>query len=347
MRGEKMTKQVAVLAKEVGCASSSDEETVACLRDLPADVLNAAQTKLLAISGPFQSWGPVVDGAYLRESPATALKRSRFQKVDLLIGSAEQDGLVNRAKAIKKFEESQGRTDTKTSFYQALQNSLGGEEQNPLVRDAAVWYYSLQHTSSDYSVFSRALENSTRDHFIICPVVNMAKYWAGNSKGNTFMYYVPDSSSSSSGLDLPEDVKYIFGLPFHSQYENQFTREAKSLSLKIMQYVANFVKSGDPNHPYVFSRKLNEALAPWPAFLAHLSGDNYKELTVSLPNRKGLKKAECSFWSDYIPSLKASTGSKNDGLQATEGSRGENSHSLINSVTIPPTQPMPEKESYS
>lgn len=42
-----------------------------------------------------------MDGIYLREPLAKALQRSRLQKVDLLIGSAQQDGLISRAKAIK------------------------------------------------------------------------------------------------------------------------------------------------------------------------------------------------------------------------------------------------------
>lgn len=35
---------------------------------------------------------------------------------------------------------------------------------------------------------------------------------------------------------------------------------------------------------------------------------SYKELSVLLPNRQGLEKADCSFWSKYIQSLKASAG---------------------------------------
>lgn len=62
----------------------------------------------------------------------------------------------------QKFEESQGRANSKTAFYQALQNSLGGEDSNSLIEDAATWYYSLEHSTDDYSSFSRALENATR-----------------------------------------------------------------------------------------------------------------------------------------------------------------------------------------
>uniref|UniRef100_A0A8C9G4S1 Thyroglobulin n=1 Tax=Pavo cristatus TaxID=9049 RepID=A0A8C9G4S1_PAVCR len=274
--------QAAVLADDVGCPSSTSEEIVACLRQLPAHVLNDAQTKLLAISGPFQYWGPVVDEVYLQEPLAKALQRPQLQKVDLLIGSAQQDGLISRAKAIKKFEESQGRTSSKTAFYQALQNSLGGEDSNLFIEDAATWYYSLEHSTDDYSSFSRALENDV-------PPAS----W----------YHQPESS-----LELLLDVQYAFGLPFYPKYEEQFTLEEKSLSLQIMQYISNFVNSGNPNYPHSFSRKMSRLLPPWPMFLPNDDGDNYKEFTISMPTLKGLKKADCSFWSDYIRRLKASTG---------------------------------------
>ncbi|NXE23042.1 THYG protein, partial [Ardeotis kori] len=301
--------QAAVLAEDVGCPPATSEDIVVCLRQLPARVLNDAQTKLLAISGPFQYWGPVMDGIYLREPLAKALQRPQLRKVDLLIGSAQQDGLISRAKAIKKFEESQGRANSKTVFYQALQNALGGEDSNSFIEDAATWYYSLEHSTDDYSSFSRALENATRDQFITCPIINMANHWAAASRGNVFMYHVPESpSQSSSSQDLLLDVQYAFGLPFYPKYEEQFTLEEKSLSLQIMQYISNFVNSGNPNYPHSFSRRMSGMMPPWPMYLPNDDGDNYKEFTVSLPTLKGLKKADCSFWSDYIRRLKASTG---------------------------------------
>ncbi|NXT77064.1 THYG protein, partial [Zapornia atra] len=304
--------QAAVLAEDVGCPSSTKEEIILCLRQLPARVLNDAQTKLLAISGPFQYWGPVMDGIYLREPLAKALLRPQLRKVDLLIGSAQQDGLISRAKAIKKFEESQGRANSKTAFYQALQNSLGGEDSNSLIEDAATWYYSLEHSTDDYSSFSRALENATRDQFITCPIINMANRWAAASRGNVFMYHVPESSSQrSSGQELLLDVQYVFGLPFYPKYEEQYTLEEKSLSLQIMQYISNFVNSGNPNYRHSFSRRMSGVMPPWPMYLPNDDGDNYKEFTISLPTLKGLKKADCSFWSDYISRLKTSTGEQN------------------------------------
>uniref|UniRef100_A0A670JR00 Thyroglobulin n=1 Tax=Podarcis muralis TaxID=64176 RepID=A0A670JR00_PODMU len=306
---EKARAQASILAHELGCPSASSEETVSCLRQLPAKVLNDAQTRLLAISGPFQYWSPVVDGVYLQEPLTVALQRSRPSEVDLLIGSAQQDGLISRAKAIKRFEVSQGRVNSKVAFYQALQNSLGGEDADPAVLDAATWFYSLTHSSTEYASFSRALENATRDQFIICPTIDMARHWAGNGRGQVFMYHVPDTSSLSS-LELLPDVQYAFGLPFHPQYENQYTPEAKTLSLTVMQFLANFIRSGNPNGPYKFSRKMTGVASSWPMFRADADGDNYKEFTASFENHKGLKKAECSFWSDYIKTLKSTLSCK-------------------------------------
>uniref|UniRef100_A0A8C3DMA2 Thyroglobulin n=1 Tax=Corvus moneduloides TaxID=1196302 RepID=A0A8C3DMA2_CORMO len=336
--------QAAALAEDVGCPSSTSEEIVACLRQLPARVLNDAQTKLLAISGPFQYWGPVMDGIYLQESLAKALQRPQLQKVDLLIGSAQQDGLISRAKAIKKFEESQGRANSKTAFYQALQNSLGGEESNSFIEDAATWYYSLEHSTDDYSSFSRALENATRDQFITCPIINMASHWASASRGNVFMYHVPESSSqSSSGQELLLDVQYAFGLPFYPKYEVQFTEEEKGLSLHIMQYISNFINSGNPNYLHSFSRRMLGVMPAWPMYLPSDDGDNYKEFTISLPTLKRLKKADCSFWSDYIRRLKASTGGAGGGEPSAENSPGE----APSEVTSLESQPLRPEVAYS
>lgn len=113
-------RQAVDLAKELGCVTSDptdDDKTAACLRATPVHTLNAAQTKvqfnnrdvlrsespgpnmsalsrvsqLLAVSGPFQSWSPV-----LRSVP-----QSSFRRVDLLLGTSEHDGLISRARRIK------------------------------------------------------------------------------------------------------------------------------------------------------------------------------------------------------------------------------------------------------
>uniref|UniRef100_A0A673ASL5 Thyroglobulin n=1 Tax=Sphaeramia orbicularis TaxID=375764 RepID=A0A673ASL5_9TELE len=172
------------LAKELGCVTSDptdDNLMTSCLRATPVQRLNAAQTKLLSVSGPFQSWAPVHQSA-----------SQSFHRVDLLVGTSGHDGLISRARRIKDFEALQGRTDGKTAFYEALSRSLGGVKGSGLLKEAAAWFYSLDHSPSPsgYNLFSRALDNATRDLFIICPSLQMAQHWA-NSKANVYLYHQP------------------------------------------------------------------------------------------------------------------------------------------------------------
>lgn len=60
----------------------------------------------------------------------------------------------------------------------------------------------------------------------------------------------------------------------------------------------------NPNYPHEFSRKAAEFAVPWPDFVPGAEGESYKELSAQLPNRQGLKRADCSFWSKYIQALK-------------------------------------------
>ncbi|MBN3300553.1 THYG protein, partial [Amia calva] len=302
----KANEQSKALANEVGCPSVDPEQLITCLRETPALTLNTAQTKLLAVSGPFQAWAPVVDGISVQESPFSAFQGSRFHHADLMVGSSAEDGLISRAKNIKKFEELQGRANSKTTFYEALSNSLGGDDSNSFVKDAATWFYSLQHSPSPvgYNVFSRALENATRDLFIICPVLRMASFWAANTRSNVFMYHVPENTAQNRSFETMLHFSKIQVYQVHTVHRWIEQSEAKAVCC-LQSHISY---SRNPNHPYSFSRlSLSETLPPWSRFLAHPTGDNYKEFGVSLQNRKELRKSECSFWSDYIQTLTAST----------------------------------------
>ncbi|XP_066570664.1 thyroglobulin [Amia ocellicauda] len=351
----KANEQSKALANEVGCPSVDPEQLITCLRETPALTLNTAQTKLLAVSGPFQAWAPVVDGISVQESPFSAFQGSRFHHADLMVGSSAEDGLISRAKNIKKFEELQGRANSKTTFYEALSNSLGGDDSNSFVKDAATWFYSLQHSPSPvgYNVFSRALENATRDLFIICPVLRMASFWAANTRSNVFMYHVPENTAQNSlDLGVPLDVQLVFGYPHQYSTRQLFTQRERSLSLQIMHYMVNFIKSGNPNHPYSFSRlSLSETLPPWSRFLAHPTGDNYKEFGVSLQNRKELRKSECSFWSDYIQTLTASTNKLSRGISEEDDTVATPTDGTklfgVFHTSVTESKPKSEKDAYN
>ncbi|XP_026227316.1 thyroglobulin isoform X2 [Anabas testudineus] len=288
-------RQALDLAKELGCVTSDladDEKLVSCLRATPVHTLNAAQTKLLAVSGPFQSWSPV----------RQAVSHSAFHRVDLLLGTSEHDGLISRARRIKDFEALQGRADGKTAFYEALSRSLGGVKENELLKEAAAWFYSLDHSPSPagYNLFSRALNNATRDLFIVCPSLQMASHWA-NSKANAFLYHLPATAAyDRADVFVPLDVQFVFGIPHHPLSSQRFTSSDRRLSLAMMTYVSSFVRTGNPN----LSRVWPESVLPrWRSVASSEAPPTYLQLSPALQQHQGLGQNTCSFWTQLGPSL--------------------------------------------
>uniref|UniRef100_A0A8C2FL06 Thyroglobulin n=1 Tax=Cyprinus carpio TaxID=7962 RepID=A0A8C2FL06_CYPCA len=340
--------QTASLARELGCSASDISQLLTCLRSKPAQSINAAQTKLLAVSGPLQAWSPVVDGTVVREKPSVALLSGHFHKAELLLGSSFEDGLISRAKNIKNFEQLQGRADSKTAFYAALSNSLGGDDANAFVKEAATWFYSLQHspTPSGYNVFSRALENATRDLFIICPAVDMAEFWAANTRSSVHMYHLPeDTAYNRTHGTTHNQIYHIQGESPYAKYIFVAVSKERMLALQIMNYMANFIKSGNPNLPLAASRtSFSKFLPPWPQFMPHQGGRGYKELSFTLSNRKNLQSPQCSFWSQYVPTLITSTVGDSGGIQ--------NPTQVPKSIPDPsfsltPSKPKSEKDAYN
>ncbi|KAM7421682.1 hypothetical protein PAMA_015705 [Pampus argenteus] len=273
------------LAKQLGCVTSDDNEMAACLRATPVHTLNAAQTKLMAVSGPFQSWSPV------RQS----VSRSSFYRVDLLLGTSEHDGLISRARRIKDFEALQGRADGKTAFYEALSRSLGGAKGSELLKEAAAWFYSLNHSPSPsgYNLFSRALNNATRDLFIICPSLQMASHWA-NSKANVFLYHQPATNANNrADVSIPLDVQFVFGTPHHPMSSQRFTSSERHLSLAMMTYVSSFIRTGNPNPSRVWA---DSVLPRWQPVLSSVALPTYLQLSPALGQQQGLHQETCSFW---------------------------------------------------
>ncbi|XP_074540315.1 thyroglobulin [Halichoeres trimaculatus] len=325
-------RQALQLAKELGCLTSDltdDDSMVTCLRAAPAHTLNAAQTKLLAVSGPFQSWSPV------RQS----VSNSSLLGVDLLLGTSEQDGLISRARRIKDFEALQGRADSKTAFYEALSRSLGGETGSELLKEAASWFYSLDHspTASGYNLFSRALNNATRDLFITCPSLKMASRWA-NSKANVFMYHQPASSAGSrADVSVPLDVQLVFGTPHRPINSQRFTSSDRRLSLAMMSYVSSFVRSGNPNPSAVWAES---ALPRWQPVLSSAAPPTYLQISPTLQHNQGLSQNACSFWSQL--------GSKLSGLSGNLGAEPvQPAMTLELPVVAPSSQSQTEKDAYS
>ncbi|KAK5861626.1 hypothetical protein PBY51_017086 [Eleginops maclovinus] len=311
--------QAVALALELGCLTSDlsdNDKLAACLRAAPVHRLNAAQTKLLSVSGPFLSWSPV------------SVSGSSLLRVDLLLGTSAEDGLISRARRIKDFESLRGRADGRSLFYEALSRSLGGPTGSEILKEAASWFYSLNHDeASGYNLFSRALNNATRDLFIICPALQMANLWA-NSKANVFLYHQP-ASSSRADVSVPLDVQLVFGTPNQPISSQRFTSSERRLSVAAMSYVSSFVRTGNPNPSPLWAESV---LPRWKQVSE--APPTYLQLSPALLQQRGLSQNACSFWGGLGARLLGATGAEPLSISGIP-------------LAAPPSQPQSEKEAYS
>uniref|UniRef100_A0AAV2MEG0 Thyroglobulin n=1 Tax=Knipowitschia caucasica TaxID=637954 RepID=A0AAV2MEG0_KNICA len=289
------------LARELGCDIMDADRVIRCLQEADLTRLNQAQTRILAQTGPLTAWGPVL-------KPERDFDR-RLHRVDLLLGTSETDGLISRARTIKKFEELSGRTDSKTVFYEALVRSLGLESDRnqttgpnrAILKEAASWLYTLEHkpSPSSYNLFSRALDNATRDLFVVCPSLKMAEVFA-QTEASVYLYHVP-ATNTRADVRIPIDVQFLFGGPLHPISSQRFTAVERKISEAMMSYVTQFIKTGDPNP----SRLLPESVLPrWGRVLQTETTPTYLELSPTPRSTRGLRPVQCSFWNQLVPKLR-------------------------------------------
>lgn len=287
------------LARGLGCDISDDiideDRVMRCLQEAEIQTLNTAQTRILTRTGPMRGWGPVL-------SQNQDLDHGLHQ-VDLLLGTTGSDGVIARSLALKDLDDLQGQAEAKTVFYEALVRSLGldqdrnrtKDQSQDLVKDAASWFYALDHSSapSSYNLFSRALDNATRDLFVLCPSLKMAEVFAqGNA--NVYLYHLP-ATATRSDPHVALDVQLLFG---HSR---RLSEAEQRLSVAMMIYMSSFVRSGDPNPAQAWSESV---LPRWRRVQATEATPTYLELSHAPKNMQGLRLRECSFWNELAPKLK-------------------------------------------
>ncbi|CAL8298951.1 unnamed protein product [Gadus morhua 'NCC'] len=169
----------------------------------------------------------------------------------------------------------------------------------------------------------------------------MASHWASN-KANVFLYHLPeDSVHHSADRAVPLDVQLAFGTPHHPISSQRFGSQGRRLSLALMTYVANFIKTGDPNRGQSGSRRVPGAGLPqWGPVLPSPAPPQHKELGPGLPQQRGLRRAECSFWTELVPLLNGETAEL--GAESVQATLTPNL-----SVTLPSGQSQTKKDGYN
>uniref|UniRef100_U5EXG0 Carboxylic ester hydrolase n=1 Tax=Corethrella appendiculata TaxID=1370023 RepID=U5EXG0_9DIPT len=295
---EEATLRALRLAEAVNCPHDRNKlsETVECLRLKDAKELVENEWGTLGICEfPFV---PVVDGAFLDETPQRSLASGRFKKTDILTGSNTEEGyyfIIYYLTELLRKEE--GITVSREEFLQAVR------ELNPYVngaaRQAIVFEYTDWTEPENPNSNRDALDKMVGDYHFTCNVNEFAHRYA--EEGNTvYMYLYTHRSKGNpwprwTGVMHGDEINYVFGEPLNPKLS--YLEEEKDFSRKIMKYWTNFAKTGNPNSPN---------LPDWPKHSAH--GRHYLELGLNTTYiGRGPRLRQCAFWKKYLPQLVAAT----------------------------------------
>lgn len=233
------------LAEAVDCPHDRKKlsETVDCLREKDAKVLVENEWGTLGICEfPFV---PVVDGAFLDETPQRSLATGRFKKTDILTGSNSEEGyyfIIYYLTELLRKEE--GITVSREEFLQAVR------ELNPYVngaaRQAIIFEYTDWNEPDNPHSNREALDKMVGDYHFTCNVNEFAQRYAEEGN-NVYMYLYTHRSKSNpwprwTGVMHGDEISYVFGEPLNPRLD--FLEEEKQFSRRIMRYWANFARKG-------------------------------------------------------------------------------------------------------
>ncbi|XP_020287286.1 acetylcholinesterase-like isoform X2 [Pseudomyrmex gracilis] len=294
------------LAEAVGCPHSHESlrEVIDCLLTKDAEELVKNEWGTLGICEfPFV---PVIDGAFLDESPQRSLATTSFKKANILMGSNTEEGFYFIIYYLTELFRIDGTEDVKVTRDQFIS---AVSELNPYVnqigRHAIIYEYTNWLHPDDPHANRDALDKIVGDYQFTCNVNEFAGRYADT--GNTvYMYYYKHRSLNNpwprwTGVMHADEINYVFGEPLNPS--KGYTQEEIHLSKRMMRYWANFAKTGDPN---VGDSTNGLKLPYWPPHTVA----NKEYLTLDINNTEigsGPRVRQCAFWKKYLPQLLGAT----------------------------------------
>ncbi|XP_035663336.1 LOW QUALITY PROTEIN: cholinesterase 1-like [Branchiostoma floridae] len=268
-------------AGSAGCPSDKGTDAIiACLRD--KDGRHLVDTSVLGDIAFF----PVIDGSFLIENPADALKDGNFKNVDILIGSNTNEGPLFWTEDLPEFSSNTNSIITKEQFIKAIRFYF--PRLNEFAVDAAVYQYTAWAHHEEEAMYRDAFDLLYGDLFAFCPDVITARAHVRQGAA-TYMYEFSHRASNSAwpdwmGVVHGAEMEFMFGWPQDAALG--YTAEEVDLSRRIMRHWANFARTGNPN---------NNNETTWGAF--NQTDGGYTVLDTHAPRMKtGPRFAACDFW---------------------------------------------------
>ncbi|XP_046462151.1 acetylcholinesterase-like [Daphnia pulex] len=290
------------LAEAVGCPHSRANlsATLDCLKTINASTLVNNEVAPLGILE--FSFVPIVDGAFLDESPKRSLATRNFKKCNIMMGSNTEEGYFFIFYYLYNlFPKEENVYINREQFLQSVQEL--NPFANSIARQAIIFEYTDWSNPDDPIRNRDALDKMVGDYHFTCNVNEFAhRYAEMGGSNNVYMYYYTHRSSTQlwptwTGVLHADEINFVFGEPLNPT--KGYLPQEVALSKKMMRYWANFARTGNPSK----SPDGSWTQEYWPVHTPY--GREY--LTFAANHSwvgRGPRLRQCAFWKKYLPSLK-------------------------------------------
>ncbi|XP_028286767.1 carboxylesterase 3 isoform X2 [Parambassis ranga] len=276
-----------IVANLTGCAHSSTQELVQCVKGKSKDELVTATKKMKIFLGA------VVDGEFLTEPAEELLKRQEVLKVPVLMGVTNHEfgWILPQSFAPPGWDRGMSREAVLAIIN--MFNPTGTNSVNSLIADEY-----LKDAKTPEEIRDRFTE-VIGDLLMTLPAIKVAGYHADAGVPVYLYEFVyraeihKHSRPSFVKADHADDVGLMFGGCFwngHIKIIGNITREDDRFCRTMMAYWANFARNGSPNGP---------GLVSWPQY--NRQKQEYMELGLTPNVKQKLRSDRVHFSTVTLP----------------------------------------------
>lgn len=288
-------------AKAANCGDGATAEVAKCLRALPI-------AEVQKLSGTESSFAPyitalIMDGKVLPHGGITAFNSGNFNKVPILMGMVENEGLFNLA--IAQYYAKDRAAPTAEAYTGAMTRGYGGNAgpggtppaYPPGTGDEVLKLYPVAKYESPQLAWDAATNDvlACRSRKATRILADKVPVYAYEFRDKTAPFFFPDMPGFKSLAIHTVDIQYVFpGFKGGNQgIRKELNAQQKKLSDEIVKAWANFVKNGNPN---------GKGDKPWPRYTTK----NASFLIQNIPaqtlqsDADYSKQHNCDFWDKVL-----------------------------------------------
>ncbi|XP_040591245.1 carboxylesterase 5A [Mesocricetus auratus] len=279
-----------VVADACGVDESDSQTLLQCLRE-------KSSLELLKLGKKTKSFTRVVDGSFFPDEPIELLSQKTFKAVPSIIGVNNHEcGYILPMRDTPEILLGSNESVALNLVHILL------HIPTQYLHVVSKEYFHGMHSLTD---IRDTLLDLFGDVFFVVPGLVTARYHR-DAGAPVYFYEFQHRPLCFKNIrpafvkaDHTDEIRFVFGGPFLKGDIAMFeeaTEEEKLLSRKMMEYWANFARSGNPN---------GDGLPLWPVYD---QDERYLMLDLNISVGQRLKDRRVEFWTDTLPLIMSESG---------------------------------------